>query len=123
MRIPVVVAVACVLVLGWQYDLQAQLPFGLDKSKKAEESSVPNVTMTGRFQIFVSPNIKGATFMLDTDTGRVWIVKKDHKSGNHYLKRVSVEEVDKTAGSAKSDQAPSTSSKINDSAGPGGKKE
>ena len=122
MRTPVVVAIVCFLVLGWQYGLQAQLPFGVDRSKKTEEPSAPNVTMTGRFQIFVSPHIKSATFMLDTDTGRVWIVKKDHKSGNYLLKRVSVEEVDKTIGTAKSDEAPGSGSEVKDSAKQGGTK-
>jgi hypothetical protein len=32
--------------------------------------------------------------MLDTDTGRVWIFKKDHSSGDFSLKRVPVQGVE-----------------------------
>ena len=122
MRILIIFAMSCLLTLGWQQGLQAQFPFGVDKIKQSTgESSVPNITMTGRFQMYVSPNIKNSTFMLDTDTGRVWIVKKDHTSGNYYLKRVPVDEIDNTASSTKSDKSPSKGLKPKDSASKGGK--
>jgi hypothetical protein len=73
----------------------AQWPLGRDitTSLKAEPTGTV-VTATGRFQIFISPNIKDQTFMLDTDSGRVWILRKDHASGDFFLKRVPVDEVD-----------------------------
>ncbi|MBM4329075.1 MAG: hypothetical protein FJ118_18160 [Deltaproteobacteria bacterium] len=77
----------------------AQWPLGRDitTTLKAEPTGV-HVTATGRFQIFVSPNIKEQTFMLDTDTGRVWILRKDHASGDFFLRRVPVDEVDGARG-------------------------
>lgn len=54
----------------------------------------PNLTTSGRFQVFTSPNIKGHTFMLDTDTGKVWVMKKDSTSGEFSLHRIVVEQVD-----------------------------
>jgi hypothetical protein len=83
------------LSAGMMVPAYAQWPLGregLQESKSSE--GVPNVTGTGRFQIFVSPQTKGYTFMLDTDTGRVWIMKKDHTSGEFSLQRVPVEQVD-----------------------------
>jgi len=74
----------------------AQWPLGRDVPQmgvKAEDSSI-HVTATGKFQIFVSPQAKGYTFMLDTDTGRAWILKKDHASGDFFLQRIRVEQVD-----------------------------
>jgi len=73
----------------------AQWPLGPDITKQARSAEQgTTVTATGRFQIFVSPNMKGHTFMLDTDTGRVWVVNKDSLSGNFSLQRVHVEQVD-----------------------------
>ncbi|MFZ5866956.1 MAG: hypothetical protein ACOYXY_13820 [Thermodesulfobacteriota bacterium] len=82
-------------VFGLSGVAAAQWPLGRDitTSLKAEPSSTV-VTATGRFQIFVSPNIKDQTFMLDTDSGRVWILRKDHASGDFFLRRVPVDEVD-----------------------------
>jgi hypothetical protein len=83
------------LSVGMVFPAYAQWPLGregLPESKSSE--GVPNVTGTGRFQIFVSPQTKGYTFMLDTETGRVWIMKKDHTSGEFSLQRVPVEQVD-----------------------------
>jgi hypothetical protein len=75
---------------------QAQWPLGKDlplqEGKSAEGH--PYVTTTGRYQIFVSPQAKGFTFMLDTNTGKVWIMKKDSTSGDFSLQRVPVAEVD-----------------------------
>ncbi len=56
----------------------------------------PNLTTSGRFQVFTSPNIKGHTFMLDTDTGKVWTMKKDSTSGEFSLQRIHVDQVDGT---------------------------
>jgi hypothetical protein len=71
-----------------------QWPLGGQMPKPAKPAAAQHVTATGRFQVFVSPHIKGKTFMLDSDTGRVWIVQKDHATGTYSLKRVPVEEVD-----------------------------
>ncbi len=74
----------------------AQWPLGADAPKKQSPSESGHyLTGSGRFQVFISPHIKGHTFMLDTDTGRVWTMDKDSTSGNFSLKRVTVEEVDK----------------------------
>ena len=72
----------------------AQWPLGGKAPASVKSTPGRHVTATGRFQIFVSPNLKGHTFMLDTDTGRVWIVKKDHSSGDYSLKRIPVDEID-----------------------------
>jgi hypothetical protein len=75
--------------------VEAQWPLGKDLTQIPDKSAAgPNITATGRFQIFVSPHLKGYTFMIDTDTGKIWIILKDHASGNFSLKRVPVEEVD-----------------------------
>ena len=75
----------------------AQWPLGRElvaPEAKSAEAACPYVTTTGRYQIFVSPQAKGHTFMLDTDSGRVWIMKKDSTSGDFSLRRVPVEQVD-----------------------------
>ena len=93
----VVLAIISVLFVltGTPQGVEAQWPLGKDLTQMAEKSAPgPNITATGRFQIFVSPHLKGNTFMIDTDTGKVWIIMKDHASGNFSLKRVPVEEVD-----------------------------
>jgi len=85
----------------------AEWPLGRETSivTKASEST-PCLMVSGRFQIFVSPNIKGHTFMLDTDTGRAWIMKRDDTTGEFSMKRVPVDQVDEgqtpKSGSAKS---------------------
>lgn len=92
MRLILVPAVSLVLAAT----AQAQWPLGKELSPqegKSTEAS-PYVTATGRYQIFVSPQAKGFTFMLDTDSGRVWIMKKDSTSGDFSLQRVPVEQVD-----------------------------
>jgi len=91
-KLILVAAVAAVLVST----ARAQWPLGKDLSLQEGKSTEgsPHLTATGRFQIFVSPQAKGHTFMLDTDTGRVWIMKKDSTSGDYSLKRVPVDEVD-----------------------------
>lgn len=75
---------------------EAQWPLGREVpplAAKAEDHGT-QVTGTGRFQIFVSPQAKGYTFMLDTDTGKIWILKKDHTSGDFSMQRIPVEQVD-----------------------------
>ena len=92
------------LVASFPCFSRAQWPLGGDPTKKGDSRHYStSITMTGRFQIFVSPNIKSATFMLDTDTGRVWIMKKDHKTGAHFLKRVPADEIDKKSDSIKAE--------------------
>ncbi|MBI4963840.1 MAG: hypothetical protein HY913_11240 [Desulfomonile tiedjei] len=76
---------------------QAQWPLGREMPQvgaKSDEQHGPNVTVTGRFQIFVSPQAKGYTFMLDTDTGKIWVLKKDSASGDFSMQRIPVEQVD-----------------------------
>ncbi|MGC8603396.1 MAG: hypothetical protein ACP5VS_06900 [Desulfomonilaceae bacterium] len=82
-------------VLSISLDLMAfaQWPLGKDLSPvtvKSGESS-GYLTGSGRFQVFVSPNIKGHTFMLDTETGKLWIFKKDNTSGDISLQNIPVE--------------------------------
>jgi hypothetical protein len=90
----VIVAVLFILT-GTPQGVNAQWPLGKDITQMAEKSVPgPNITATGRFQIFISPHLKGSTFMIDTDTGKIWIILKDHSTGNFSLKRVPVEEVD-----------------------------
>lgn len=88
---------------------QAQWPLGKEigqnMPKLAESSS--GITMTGRYQMFVSPNTKGHTFMIDTETGRLWIMKKDVVSGDFSMQRIPVQEVDQS----KPDTATKDSSK------------
>jgi len=83
------------LVLAASAPADAQWPLGRDvpQLQKASESSL-SVMSSGRFQVFVSPNVKGHTFMLDTDTGKVWIMKKDDTLGDFSFKRVPVEQID-----------------------------
>jgi hypothetical protein len=75
---------------------QAQWPLGREMPPvgvKSEEHGT-NITVTGRFQIFVSPQAKGYTFMLDTDTGKIWILKKDSTTGEFSMQRIAVDQVD-----------------------------
>ncbi len=96
MRAIALVAFTLCSVLGPAAYGAAQWPLGADMPKKPTSSEPGlHLTATGRFQIFISPHIKGHTFMLDTDTGRVWTLDKDSTSGNFSLKRVPAEEVDK----------------------------
>lgn len=85
----------CTLSAGMACPSYAQWPLGREGLQDAKSADgTPNVTGTGRFQIFVSPQAKGYTFMLDTETGRVWIMKKDHASGDFSLQRIPVDQVD-----------------------------
>ncbi len=89
-------SIVLVALLGTAAVAQAQWPLGKDliEATSKKEAGV-QVTATGRFQIFISPNQREHTFMLDTDTGKIWIMTKDNLSGNFTMDRVQVEEVDK----------------------------
>jgi hypothetical protein len=90
--------VTMVLALGlvMPSSAAAQWPLGreLPPMPVKDEGTHVLASGTGRFQIFVSPNIKGHSFMLDTETGRVWIMKKDATTGEFSLQRIPVEQVD-----------------------------
>jgi len=90
------VRVLAIVVGVWAIPVCAagQWPLGKDVIPTPKLEPSPTVTITGRFQIFTSPHLKGDTFMLDTDTGRVWILQKDSTTGDYSMKRVRVEEVD-----------------------------
>ncbi len=102
---------AMVLVLG--ATAQAQWPLGKELSLQEGKSTEggPYVTNTGRYQIFVSPQAKGFTFMLDTDTGKVWIMKKDSTSGDFSLQRIPVEQVDAQPSGKSETKQPKTGDK------------
>jgi hypothetical protein len=92
---PRILIVLLLALAGLASLAEAQWPLGKELTgQETKGESFPNVTGTGRFQIFVSPQAKGYTFMLDTETGRVWIMKKDHTSGEFSLHRVQVEQID-----------------------------
>ena len=71
----------------------AQWPLGkeMPQAGAKTQESVLSGTGSGRHQIFVSPHIKGHTFMIDTETGKIWIFRKDGASGDFSLQRVPVE--------------------------------
>jgi hypothetical protein len=74
---------------------EAQWPLGREAPNIAKPSeSAVAVTGCGRFQVFVSPHVKGHTFMLDTDTGRVWSMKKDATTGDFSFQRIPVDDLD-----------------------------
>ena len=94
MRITMRVIVILIFILSLADLAPAQWPLGKMPPPTVQAKPGPNLTVTGRLQVFISPNIKDQTFMLDTDTGRVWIMKKDHSTGDFSWKRIRVEEVD-----------------------------
>jgi hypothetical protein len=104
MRLILVPAVCLVLAAT----AHAQWPLGKELSVQEGKSTEgsPYVTGTGRYQIFVSPQAKGYTFMLDSESGRVWIMKKDSTSGDFSLQRIPVDQVDtQTAGKSETKQS------------------
>jgi hypothetical protein len=107
------------LSLGTAMAADAQWPLGKELGQNVLKPAEPSggITVTGRFQMFCSPNVKGHTFMLDTDTGRVWILKKDNLSGDFSLQRVPVDQVDDQQGKA----AAKDTSKVETNKIPGGK--
>jgi hypothetical protein len=73
----------------------AQWPLGKElASPEPKTESAPQVTGSGRFQVFVSPQAKGYTFMIDSETGKIWVMKRDHTAGEFSLHRVHVEGID-----------------------------
>jgi hypothetical protein len=87
----------CILAGLWHLctPAWAQWPLGKDSPdsvKSGEDGRA--LTSGGKFQVFTTPQSRGTTFMLDTDTGRMWIMKKDHASGDFSLRRIPVETVD-----------------------------
>jgi len=60
---------------------------------KSSESG-QNLTSRGRFQVFTSPQAKGSTFMIDSETGKIWIMIKDSSSGEFSMQRIPVAEID-----------------------------
>lgn len=86
---PLVFIVQLVL---WPAASMAQMPFSAP-SGPSEINLGKGVPTTGRFQVFVSPNIDGKTFMIDSDTGKIWMVKKDHSTGALYLEKLAVEDI------------------------------
>ena len=88
-------AAILILSLGLSVCGHGQWPLGREAAQatKTGEPS-PNLMMSGRYQVFVSLHIKGHTFMIDTDTGKVWIMKKDSTSGEFSLQRIPVDHVE-----------------------------
>lgn len=39
---------------------------------KAEDPDAPVASQSGRFQIIMNPHVRADTFLLDTQTGRIW---------------------------------------------------
>ena len=75
---------------------EAQWPLGRETPGVVPPSEASiSATRCGRFQVFVSPHVKGHTFMLDTDTGRVWIMKKDATSGEYSFQRIPVDDLER----------------------------
>ncbi|MFH0822656.1 MAG: hypothetical protein V2B18_07875 [Pseudomonadota bacterium] len=88
---------ATFVLLSWGLFGNAWAQWPLTREQGAipkHESQWSYVTSGGRYQVVVSPHLKDHTFMLDSDTGRVWVFKKDHSSGEFSLKRIPVDEVD-----------------------------
>ncbi|MGC8908079.1 MAG: hypothetical protein ACP5M0_11645 [Desulfomonilaceae bacterium] len=92
LRTTYTLAVAVALLPGIA---SAQWPLGRDEgiAGKGPERA-ETIMVSGRYQVFVSPHAKGHTFMIDTDTGRVWVLKKDSASGEFSFHRVPVDQVD-----------------------------
>jgi hypothetical protein len=103
-----IVLIVCMGVLpGAASVCYAQWPLGKDLAQGLAKPTEPGptITVTGRFQMLTSPNAKGQTFMLDTDTGKVWILKKDHATGEFSLQRIPVDEVDTRKSGTRSDES------------------
>ncbi len=71
-----------------------QWPLMREGQELRSSESGQNLTASGKFQIFTSPQAKGSTFMIDSETGRIWIMIKDSSSGEFSLQRIPVEEID-----------------------------
>lgn len=86
----------CCFTLSAFGNAWGQWPLGKDPGEQKFKPTEPGgtITVTGRFQMFTSPHIKGHTFMLDTETGRLWIMKKDNTTGVFSLQRIPVEQAE-----------------------------
>jgi hypothetical protein len=102
----VTISVAIALVLLAAVVCNGQWPLGREALPGIKQEPGPTITVSGRFQIFTSPNVKGETFMLDTDSGRIWILKKDGTTGLFSMERVAVQEVDGARKDDSKDKAP-----------------
>jgi hypothetical protein len=80
-----------VFLLVFAAGAHAQWPPGAPEQKREKKEKKVRAMNTGRFQVFVSPNVKGKTFMLDTETGAMWIIKKDHSTGDYDWMKMFVE--------------------------------
>lgn len=85
-------------ISGLGINADGQWPLGREAAQlvKTSEMAQP-LMMTGRYQIVVSPYVKGHTFMIDTETGRMWHMKKDSTTGEFSLQRIPVEHLDVTS--------------------------
>jgi hypothetical protein len=110
---------ALLFCFGTAVAADAQWPLGREVAQNAAKPGETggSITVSGRYQLFVSPNVKGHTFMVDTDTGRVWIMKKDNVSGDFSFQRVPVDQVDEQHGKA----AAKDTGKVETQKTPGGK--
>lgn len=89
------VILMAVTVLMLPQIVAAQWPLGREEGIGTRPGDTRDTIMvSGRYQVFVSPHAKGHTFMIDTDTGRVWVLKKDSATGEFSFHRVQVEQVD-----------------------------
>ncbi|MGC8658157.1 MAG: hypothetical protein ACP5U1_03700 [Desulfomonilaceae bacterium] len=97
-RLICVVSICCILMIYSESELFAQWPLGKDLAPVTAKSGEVSgyLTGSGRFQVFVSPNIKGHTFMLDTESGRIWMFKKDNASGDISLEKIPVDKLDES---------------------------
>lgn len=43
------------------------------KARPVEAGSANAAPVPGRYQIFTNPNVRADTFLLDTETGRIWV--------------------------------------------------
>jgi hypothetical protein len=71
-----------------------QWPLAREGLELKSSESGQNLTSGGRFQVFTSPQAKGSTFMIDSETGKIWIMIKDPSSGEFSLQRIPVADID-----------------------------
>ncbi|MFH0957788.1 MAG: hypothetical protein V1897_03710, partial [Pseudomonadota bacterium] len=97
-KLPSLIIVLFVVIIFSCVETFAQWPLGKDTTSGStkQQESAGYLTGSGRFQIFVSSNIKGHTFMLDAETGRIWIFKKDNTSGEMSLQRIPVDQLNES---------------------------
>ncbi len=83
-----------VLFFSFVPPAQAQWPLMRDGQESKSTDSGGALTSAGRFQVFTTPQAKNSTFMLDTESGKVWIMRKDPSSGDYSLHRIPVDDID-----------------------------